>query len=57
VTTLPSAWPSPGVSGPFSGSWWASIFPGLALMLLVACINIVADWLRDALEPRSKEQV
>jgi peptide/nickel transport system permease protein len=41
----------------FSGSWWASIFPGLALMLLVACINIMADWLRDALEPRSREQV
>jgi len=41
----------------FSGSWWASIFPGLALMLLVACINIFADWLRDALEPRSREQV
>ena len=41
----------------FSGSWWASIFPGLALMFLVACINIVADWLRDALEPRSREQV
>ena len=41
----------------FSGSWWASIFPGLALMLLVACINVVADWLRDALEPRSREQV
>ena len=41
----------------FSGSWWASIFPGLALMLLVACINIVADWLRDALDPRSREQV
>jgi len=41
----------------FSGSWWASIFPGLALMLLVACINIIADWLRDALEPRSREQV
>jgi peptide/nickel transport system permease protein len=41
----------------FSGSWWASIFPGLALMLLVACINMVADWLRDALEPRSREHV
>lgn len=41
----------------FSGSWWASIFPGLALMILVACINIIADWLRDALEPRSREQV
>lgn len=41
----------------FSGSWWASIFPGLALMLLVAGINIVADWLRDALEPRSRERI
>ncbi len=41
----------------FSGSWWASIFPGLALMVLVGCINVLADWLRDALEPRSREQV
>jgi len=41
----------------FSGRWWASIFPGLALMLLVGCINVLADWLRDALEPRSREQV
>jgi peptide/nickel transport system permease protein len=39
----------------FSGSWWASIFPGLALMLLVGGINVLADWLQDALEPRSKE--
>ena len=41
----------------FSGYWWASIFPGLALMLLVSCINVLADWLRDALEPRSRENV
>jgi peptide/nickel transport system permease protein len=41
----------------FSGSWWASIFPGIGLMLLVGCINVLADWLRDALEPRSREQV
>jgi len=41
----------------FSGRWWASIFPGIALMLLVGCINVLADWLRDALEPRSREQV
>jgi len=41
----------------FSGSWWVSIFPGVALMILVSCINILADWLRDALEPRSREQV
>lgn len=41
----------------FSGSWWASIFPGVALVLLVGCINVIADWLRDALEPRSREEV
>lgn len=41
----------------FSGRWWASIFPGIALMILVGCINVLADWLRDALEPRSQEQV
>ncbi|MDA3833931.1 MAG: ABC transporter permease [Spirochaetales bacterium] len=41
----------------FSGYWWASIFPGLALMLLVGCINVLADWLRDALDPRSREEV
>jgi len=41
----------------FSGSWWPSIFPGLALVLLVGCINVIADWLRDAMDPRSREQV
>ena len=37
----------------FSGSWWPSILPGLTLVILVGCINTVADWLRDSLEPRS----
>ncbi len=41
----------------FSGSWWASMFPGLALVLVVASINVLADWLRDALDPRSREGV
>jgi peptide/nickel transport system permease protein len=36
----------------FSGAWWPSIVPGLALMLLVVGINLVGDWLRDALDPR-----
>ncbi len=35
----------------FSGSWWPSIMPGLVLMLLVMSINLVGDWLRDALDP------
>ncbi len=36
----------------FSGAWWPSIMPGLALMALVMGINLVGDWLRDALDPR-----
>jgi peptide/nickel transport system permease protein len=36
----------------FSGAWWPSIMPGLALMLLVVGINLVGDWVRDILDPR-----
>ena len=36
----------------FSGSWWPSIMPGVVLMFLVVGINLVGDWLRDALDPR-----
>lgn len=36
----------------FSGAWWPSIMPGVALMVLVVGINLVGDWLRDALDPR-----
>jgi peptide/nickel transport system permease protein len=35
-----------------SGEWWMTIFPGAALVVLVLCINLVGDWLRDALNPR-----
>jgi peptide/nickel transport system permease protein len=36
----------------FSGQWWVTIFPGAALVLLVLSINLLGDWLRDALNPR-----
>lgn len=36
----------------FSGQWWMSFFPGLALILLVVSVNIVGDWLRDVLNPK-----
>lgn len=36
----------------FAGSWWMTIFPGAALLLLVLSINLLGDWLRDALNPR-----
>ena len=36
----------------FSGEWWITVFPGAALVLLVLSINLLGDWLRDALNPR-----
>lgn len=36
----------------FSGQWWVTVFPGLTLVLLVLAINLLGDWLRDALNPR-----
>jgi peptide/nickel transport system permease protein len=36
----------------FSGQWWVTIFPGVALVLMVLSINLLGDWLRDALNPR-----
>lgn len=38
----------------FSGLWWASVFPGLYIMLLVFGINLLGDFLRDELNPRLK---
>jgi peptide/nickel transport system permease protein len=32
--------------------WWLALFPGIAILLLVLGINLVGDWLRDALDPR-----
>ena len=36
----------------FSGSWWITIFPGAALAILVLAVNLLGDWLRDALNPK-----
>ena len=36
----------------FSGEWWISIFPGIVLVLLVLSVNLLGDWLRDALNPK-----
>ena len=36
----------------FSGQWWVTIYPGIALVLLVLSINLLGDWLRDVLNPR-----
>jgi peptide/nickel transport system permease protein len=36
----------------FSGEWWITIFPGFALAALVLAVNLLGDWLRDALNPK-----
>jgi peptide/nickel transport system permease protein len=36
----------------FSGEWWITVFPGAALVTLVLSVNLLGDWLRDALNPR-----
>ncbi len=36
----------------FSGEWWITVFPGIGLALMVLAINLLGDWLRDALNPR-----
>jgi peptide/nickel transport system permease protein len=36
----------------FSGEWWITIFPGVALVVMVLSINLLGDWLRDALNPK-----
>ena len=36
----------------FSGEWWITVFPGVMLVLIALSINLLGDWLRDALNPR-----
>ncbi|MCA1382001.1 MULTISPECIES: ABC transporter permease [Bradyrhizobium] len=36
----------------FAGEWWIVAFPGLALATLILSINLLGDWLRDALNPK-----
>ena len=39
-----------------SGKYWISVFPGIALLITVVSINLVADQLRDVLNPRLQTQ-
>jgi peptide/nickel transport system permease protein len=36
----------------FSGEWWLVVFPSLALILLCMSVNLLGDWLRDAMNPK-----
>ncbi len=35
-----------------SGEWWITVFPGIMLAALVLAVNLLGDWLRDALNPK-----
>ncbi|MCG2595497.1 ABC transporter permease [Ramlibacter sp. XY19] len=35
-----------------SGEWWIALFPGLMLVLIALSVNLLGDWLRDAINPR-----
>jgi len=41
-----------GTSYMFSGEWWVVLFPSTALILLIISVNVLGDFLRDALNPR-----
>ena len=36
----------------FSGEWWITLFPGVALAIMGLSVNLLGDWLRDALNPK-----
>ena len=36
----------------FSGEWWITVFPGAVLVLIALSVNLLGDWLRDALNPK-----
>ncbi|MCX5571140.1 ABC transporter permease [Kaistia nematophila] len=57
---MPSAQPSLGTlirignQFFFSGTWWIVLFPALQLTLIILAVNLLGDWLRDALNPKLK---
>jgi peptide/nickel transport system permease protein len=38
-----------------TSAWWASAFPGLAILLVVLAFNLLGDWLRDTLDPKLRQ--
>ena len=36
----------------YAGEWWITLFPAMALVLISMSVNLLGDWLRDALNPR-----
>jgi peptide/nickel transport system permease protein len=38
-----------------TSAWWASMFPGLAILLVVLAFNLLGDWLRDTFDPKLRQ--
>lgn len=38
----------------YAGKWWLTIFPGVALIAIVLGVNLIADWLREEINPKLK---
>ena len=38
-----------------TSAWWVSLFPGLAILLVVLAFNLLGDWLRDTLDPKLRQ--
>ena len=38
-----------------TSAWWASLFPGLAILLVVLAFNLLGDWLRDTFDPKLRQ--
>ena len=36
-------------------AWWVSLFPGIAILLVVMSMNLLGDWLRDRLDPKQRQ--
>ena len=36
-------------------AWWVAFFPGIAILLVVMCMNLLGDWLRDRLDPKQRQ--
>ena len=39
-----------------TGAWWMTVFPGIAIFLVVLAFNLMGDGLRDALDPRHRKR-
>ncbi|MCI0440718.1 MAG: ABC transporter permease subunit, partial [Chloroflexi bacterium] len=41
--------------GHLTTAWWPTVFPGLAIFLVVMSVNFTGDWLRDRMDPRLRQ--